>query len=233
MASSVRPTFQARTCTFDRVPARGHCQGRRSQGTCLKEAASRLGSEKANPSEPIEVKPLPFRQMLQILRKRTHKSYQPCFQSVTAKTGLIGGNSAPSRTRIEATNSAGGRNVLRPFPPVFGSWEGAKASMPQDDPGMSFKIRGEGGGGAPAHQDLGNPSGSFEGSWQVGRSVGESFGVGWRGSDFSAADGRLGPDIQQQNRNLPWFHGDRRRGLCQARGLAPAGGVEPTVVWNL
>jgi len=224
MGSSAQPPAPAS------APGTGHRGGR----PCLqsRRAPPSSLSGKTNPSEPIEVKPLPFRQMLQILRKRTHKSYQPCFQSVTAKTSLIFGNSAPSRTRIEATNSAGGRNVLRPFPPVFGSWEGAKASMPQDDPGMSFKIRGEGGGGAPAHQDLGNPSGSFEGSWQVGRQWASPLALGV-GSDFSAADGRLGPDIQQQNRNLPWFHGDRRRGLCQARGLAPAGGVEPTVVWNL
>ena len=218
MGSSAQPPAPAS------APGTGHRGGR----PCLqsRRAPPSSLSGKTNPSEPIEVKPLPFRQMLQILRKRTHKSYPPCFQSVAAKPSLIFGNSAPSRTRIEAANSASGRNVLRPFPPVFGSWEGAKASMPQDDPGMSFKIRGEGGGDAPAHQDLGNPSGSFEGSWQVGRQWASPLALGG-GSDFSAADGRLGPTSSSKTGIFLGFMGIGEEGYVRHEDWRPQAALNP------
>jgi len=138
MASSVRPTFRARTCAFDRVPARGHCQGRRSQGTCLNEAASRLGSEKANPSEPIEVKPLRISDMRKILRKRTHWSYLACFEVITAKERSNSGNSVRHAPGLA---------------PRFPVKAGPESTMPQSDPGMSFILRRKGFVGALTHPD--------------------------------------------------------------------------------
>lgn len=47
---------------------------------------------KANPSEPIEVKPWPVIEMLQILINRSHRSEPSCFQRVTPKNSPIPGN---------------------------------------------------------------------------------------------------------------------------------------------
>jgi hypothetical protein len=67
---------------------------------------------KTNPIEPIEVKSRPFKEMLHILRNRTHWGYVAPFQAFTAKNGPIFSNYAPSRTRIHSRMGA----LSRPCP---------------------------------------------------------------------------------------------------------------------
>ena len=140
--------------------------------------------DKTNPFEPIEVNSRRFKEMSEILINRTHSSYFTCFQTVTAKLRPISGNYVPSRTRIR------GRARLAPLP------------IPQNDPGMSFRMKEKVFQAAPTHQDLAGGQ-----SARAARASGRGLAA------LVCRHINRHPVVLdwQQSRNMPLFQGDGAR----------------------
>lgn len=81
------------------------------------------GLPKANPREPIEVNPSNFRQLPQVLIKRSHSVYLACFQPLVAENRPISANFVWPRTTIRTINPA---------------W----LPIPRNEPGMSCGFNG-------------------------------------------------------------------------------------------